>query len=400
MTGQPEVVAIYFPSYHPDDHYSAWYGEGWTEWELVKTTSPLFEGHQQPKIPLWGYFDESDPSWSAREIDLAADFGVTAFMFDWYWYSGVQILHDALEKGFLKAPNRSRLKFFIMWANHDWWDFPAVKSNFTMANRPAWLHIHHSLADMDRVIDYCLEHYFSEPNYLKMDGKPVFAIWNPPEIARQLGGISGVREALNRMDDRARRSGLRGIYFIANIAGQEGNPRWDTYCWRPDIIPELRQAGFDGVFGYNIVRTPDYPNLPNERPLVPYEDVIKSHLYIWENCEGRGLPFFPVATIGCDVSPRWRRDAHFPMDFRALGREPVIVGNTPERFGELCRLALKHLKESASEPKVMFINAWNEWTEGMYLLPEKQYGKGYLEALRSALASEYKIKLPGKKAEL
>ena len=36
---------------------------------------------------------------------------------------------------------------------------------------------------------------------------------------------------------------------------------------------------------------------------------------------------------------------------------------------------------------MFFINAWNEWTEGMYLLPEKKYGTAYLEALRDALGS-------------
>ena len=40
------------------------------------------------------------------------------FLFDWYWYSGVKLMEEALENGFLKAPNRKRLKFALMWANH------------------------------------------------------------------------------------------------------------------------------------------------------------------------------------------------------------------------------------------------------------------------------------------
>lgn len=70
------------------------------------------------------------------------------------------------------------------------------------------------------------------------------------------------------------------------------------------------------------------------------------------------------------------------MDFRTLGYEPIIVDNTPEKFGELCRLALAQAEKNP-EPRAIFINAWNEWTEGMYLLPEEQYGTGYLEALRA-----------------
>ena len=104
---RPEVVAIYYPHWHNYDHGSSWKGEGWTEWEGLKAAVPRFPGHHQPLKPLWGYFDESDPKWAAKEIDLAADHGIDVFLYDWYWHSGVVCMEEALEKGFLKAPNRS-----------------------------------------------------------------------------------------------------------------------------------------------------------------------------------------------------------------------------------------------------------------------------------------------------
>jgi hypothetical protein len=70
---RPEVAAIYCPLWHRYDHMDAWHGYGWCEWELVKTAPPRFPGHYQPLRPSWGFFDESDPKWSQREIDLAAD---------------------------------------------------------------------------------------------------------------------------------------------------------------------------------------------------------------------------------------------------------------------------------------------------------------------------------------
>ena len=76
---RPEVIVVYYPHWHSYDHGSAWKGEGWTEWEGVKAAVPRFPGHEQPLRPTWGYFDESDPQWSAREIDLAADHGIDVF---------------------------------------------------------------------------------------------------------------------------------------------------------------------------------------------------------------------------------------------------------------------------------------------------------------------------------
>ncbi len=89
----------YFPNYHPDARNDAWHGKGWTEWELVKAATPRYPGHRQPIVPAWGYFDESDPQWAAREIDLAADHGVTCLLCDWYWYKDGPYLQHGLENG-------------------------------------------------------------------------------------------------------------------------------------------------------------------------------------------------------------------------------------------------------------------------------------------------------------
>ena len=78
-----QVAVYYFPNYHADRRNEEWHGKGWTEWELVKAAKPRFDGHQQPKVPLWGYEDESKPEAMQRKIDAAADHGVSAFIFDW-----------------------------------------------------------------------------------------------------------------------------------------------------------------------------------------------------------------------------------------------------------------------------------------------------------------------------
>ena len=82
-----EIAAYYFPNYHIDPENEAFHGKGWNEWKLLQSATPRFENHQQPKAPMWGYEDESDPVVMEKKIDAASDHGLHAFIFDWYWYS-------------------------------------------------------------------------------------------------------------------------------------------------------------------------------------------------------------------------------------------------------------------------------------------------------------------------
>ena len=392
---KPDILAVYFPSYHPDAHYEKWYGKGFSEWNLMRGTAPLFEGHHQPLVCEWGDFDESDPAWMERQIDLAADHGITGFMFDWYWYNGEKFLDAALERGFLRARNRSRLRFCVMWANHTWGVWPAARDLYkgrptggktpdgqALAYDGTLLPIRHSPEDMDRVTDYCIEHYFREPNYITVDGQPLFCIWYPLELERQLGSPEAVSAMGERMKARCRKAGLPGLHISINVANVES----DRLCWRPDFIQRYRGPGVDSAFGYNVSRTKAFATLPNERPIVPYDDVMASHREIFRWCEDQGMPFHPVATVGFDNTPRWHRGVKFPIDFRKLGYEPIVTGNTPEKFGALVKDGLDCIRRQAPGYHFLLLNAWNEWTEGCYLLPEKRTGNGFLEAVRDAVS--------------
>ncbi len=145
--GEYTVAVYYWPNFHKDAYHQSKKGESWTEWEIVKNGKPEFEGHYQAKVPLWGYRDESDPKEMARSIDAMADAGIGAIIFDWYRYddeiNGGIMIEDALRKGFLKAPNRDRIKFALMWANHTYIDCHpfAPGDNFgnAVALRGDWL---------------------------------------------------------------------------------------------------------------------------------------------------------------------------------------------------------------------------------------------------------------------
>lgn len=393
-----DVVAIYFPSFHQDSFYDQWYGTGWNEWQLMEERGPLFEGHEQPKHCEWGSFDEADPQWMAKQIDLAADHGITSFNFDWYWYSGQKFLHRALEDGFLKAPNCERLKFYVMWANHTWGVFPAMRERFkghisddadtaahgqALAYDKPLLEVRHSLEDLINVAEYCAEHYFHKSNYHCIDGKPIFSFWRWDELENQLGGVEAVAEGFEAMRAVARRHGFSGLHIKINIACYEGPET--LHCWWPGLIVKAKQAGADSVFGYNVARTHRYQDLTNDRPVVSYNEVIESHKELFARCENEGLPFHPVATIGFDNTPRWHQGAKLPLDFRKHFYEPIVIDGSPQKFQEVLYTCRQSIERCGGAPRMLLINAWNEWTEGNYLLPDQRYSTGYLEAVKQFL---------------
>ena len=365
---RPTVMCVYYPHWHNYDHGTAWKGEGWTEWEGVKAAVPRFPGHHQPIKPTWGYFDESDPNWTAKEIDLAADHGIDVFLYDWYWYSGVQNMQEALEQGFLQAKNRSRMKFALMWANHD------RKDQFCPdfdKERTLWLPSRHSPRDLERVVDYCAEHYFSQPNYWQVDGGLYLSIYQAKRFVEELGGPAKTRKLLEKIDSRLSKANLPPMH-------------WSGMVSRPEESAFVEQAGFRSTSKYNVVTG----NKARTGLTVDYQDVMEAHRAHWQKMASAPLVNLPVVTTGWDVTPRCRPDVPWPFPipswakYHAYPYIHVVVHNTPERFEQLLQDAAKYIDQDPRKPFAVLLNAWNEWTEGCYLLPEERTGTARLEAIK------------------
>ena len=115
-----DVAAYIWPAYTGDEKRTRmFWPEGIGEWQSVKNAVCKYPGHQWPRKPLWGYVNEADPYVMEMEIEAATDHGVNVFIYDWYWYDGRPFLENCLNDGFLKAKNREKMKFYLMWANHD-----------------------------------------------------------------------------------------------------------------------------------------------------------------------------------------------------------------------------------------------------------------------------------------
>ena len=366
------VCAYVWPSCHDDSLAHSWLwpaGEG--EWEVIKQGNPRFEGHYQPRQPLWGYGLDDDPAVVEQWIQTALKYGVNTFVYDWYWYNAPDgysgpYLESALDNGFLKAPSNRKMNFFLMYANHD------VKYNYW--NPHKWgdkedllFNPRVGMEDWKKIVDRVITQYFHLPNYVKIDGYPVFAMFNNRIFKEGFGSDEEAGEAMAYFREEARKAGFPGVWL--QLTPGDGS---DLAAEDPDeMAADIKLLGINSIACYNMGGfNPDY--------LIQCENAVgirekAASLY--------DLPFFPTVSIGWDDSPR----------FPAKGAADVTrIHNTPTVFAAYLQKAKEFADERRStQPPFIMINAWNEWVEGSYLLPDRVNGYGYLEAVKDVLNGKY-----------
>ncbi len=92
------------------------------------------------------------------------------------------------------------------------------------------------------------------------------------------------------------------------------------------------------------------------------------------------IPYFPNVNIGWDDTPR----------FPDKGLEQITYYHkSPESFAAFLQKAKEYADDHPGQPRLITINAWNEWVEDSYLLPDILNGFGYLEAVRKVMSGAY-----------
>ena len=56
----------------------------------------------------------------------------------------------------------------------------------------------------------------------------------------------------------------------------------------------------------------------------------------------------------------------------------MVTQTSPELFSK----TIREIEKNADPEDFLFINAWNEWAEGMHLEPDNKNGYSFLEVLK------------------
>ena len=360
-----DIAAYIWPAYTGKEPraYQFW-PEKHGEWESVKSAEKKFNGHCWPRKPVWGYQDEADPAVMEMQIKEALSHGVNIFIYDWYWYDNRPFLEQCLNDGFLKAKNSTDMKFCLMWANHDAgnaWDkrLSDIRPFYTIWNGAI------DKKQFEFITKRNIEKYFVRENYYKIDGKPVFIIYDINNLIKGLGGVDSTAEAIQKFRNDTKKAGFKDLFLMLilndsyyDLSGVDGNGKnFDS----ADIVKKLN---FDGITHYQMAHFTDVNR--------DYEQIIPDMVEEWNKQSSRfSVPYFPHVSIGWDNNPRF----HCLM-------ENIAKNNTPENFEKALKLAKEFVDGKTLPVPLITINSWNEWTESSYLEPDNIYGYGYLDAVK------------------
>ena len=313
---------------HSEYDIGIYYFPGWWSWARWQ---PIM--NYPERRPVLGWYKEGLPEVADWHIKFAVEHGVKFFCYDWYWDRGRIRLEHALHDGFFHARYRHLLKFCLLWANHA----PTV----------------HTPEDNVKVCQYWIDNYFKRPEYYKVNGRPLIVIFSIWAMKRDLG-IEGSRKAIELWHKMTREAGV-GEVMVAGC-GRGGS-----------VLKMMKDMGFDAVTGYN---WPSCGVAPG-RNFVPYIEVARKQFDLWwmPMAKENLMPVITPTSPGWDARP-WHGKKAF-----------VLTDRTPEAFEEHLRLAKRFIDETG-QPKVLLIEAWNEFGEGSYCEPHKEYAFGHLDAVR------------------
>lgn len=354
MTQRARLIAFHLPQFHPTPENDAWWGKGFTEWTNVARAKPLFPGHYQPHVPAdLGFYDLRLPEARRAQAELAKEYGIGGFCYYHYWFGGRRILERPVNEILLSS--EPDFPFCLCWANHSWNTVWQGTDNMLIEQvYPGW-------DDHATHFDWLLR-AFTDRRYLKVDGKPIFAIYKPDDIP-------DVREVTDFWRERAVKAGLPGLHLVG-VSHRSEN--WDPRSRGLDASTMQALPERDG-------------RIPRRHLLTKLKLAIqgnKHELTIWDYEEILPILLRSNQTEWRDyplVLPNWDNTPRTGM------RGLVFHDATPEKFRSLLREAISRVADHPEEERIVFLKAWNEWAEGNHIEPDQKWGRAWLEVIREEL---------------
>jgi hypothetical protein len=353
------LLAFYLPQYHPIPENDAWWGRGFTEWTNVTQARALFSGHRQPRLPSeLGFYDLRVPETRRAQADLARDHGIEAFCYWHYWFAGKRLLERPFSE--VLASGEPDFPFCLAWANQTWSGIWHGCPGRTLIEQT-----YPGERDYRAHFEALLP-AFEDRRYLAVDGKPFFLVFRPTQLPDPNRFTHLWREL-------AVRHGLNGLFLVGQH-GADWDPRANGFDARiPLELPKSRRSKARPSAGGLMGRVRRWT--PGRRPEDDGPELF-DYSTVFQEAYARKLPDDELPL----VIPRWDNTP------RCGRRGYVLWNDSPAAFGSYLQQAIGQVMHRSAEHRLVMLKSWNEWAEGNYLEPDQELGRGYLEAMKAAVA--------------
>jgi 2-polyprenyl-3-methyl-5-hydroxy-6-metoxy-1,4-benzoquinol methylase len=340
-----KALAFYLPQYHPIPENDEWWGKGFTEWTNVAKAKPLYPGHYQPHVPgELGYYDLRLPEVREAQARLAADNGISGFVYYHYWFNGKQLLERPFEE--VLASGSPDFPFALCWANEEWtrnWD--AQTGTVLMPQE---------FSDEDDLahIRYLAE-AFKDKRYITIGGRPLLLIYRPQKLPDP-------ERTFRIWRDEVKKLGFPDLYLCYVES-------WGPPPGGPQAFGMDASVGFMPVIGDQVF-TPVDGTRGNR--IIDYSDSVEKQMRCHQPKEYKRFPSVMVS---------WDNTARRPYG------ATIFQGATPEAYQRWLYQTVRSVADVPADENYIFILAWNEWAEGNHLEPDQRYGRAWLEATKAVL---------------
>lgn len=345
-----KCIAFYLPQFHRTLENDNWWGDGFTEWTMVRGAMPLFPGHRQPRRPgTLGYYDLRDPDVRKVQAELAEQAGVAAFAYWHYWFAGKRLLNDPIDA--VLASGEPGFPFCLAWANESWTRVWSGQPRKVLIEQtyPGYADFEEHFRLLDR--------FFADERYVRVDNRPLFIIYRPHRVPDLDGFLQ--KWAQWRAKQKQERPFVVGQ---VDSSSRRGLGDWTK--------------ALDGVTDVSWTRPlgrllPLRKRLPRRRPVrVEYRELARQ---LSLSGSEEGILRFPVVLSGWDSTPR-----HGLRGIVACCYDPAALQHATEEVALYC-------EKLPADRRLVFAKSWNEWSEGNYLEPDEDYGHMWLDALATGL---------------
>lgn len=370
-------VAFYLPQYHPIPENDEWWGKGFTEWTNVTKAKPLFKGHYQPHLPAdLGFYDLRLEEIRVQQAQLAQEHGIYGFCYYHYWFNGRRLLERPFQE--VLTSGKPDFPFMLCWANENWSRRWNGSDNEILLAQTYNQHDH--LAHIQSLLPV-----FADPRYIKVEGKPVFAI-------HRAGMIPDVKEMLTCWRKEAEKCGLQ--LYLCKIEGSwESGTKYEEQGFDAAITFEpfsRRFEEFRYLKKWQLIRNKfsrwyvKYKfSSPEQRGQMIQQSLLHLDYSEYVDFVKKMSPVNHKSFPG--ITPMWDNTAR-------RGKNAFLFKNaSPSKYKEWLEYEVQTFTPFSKDENFLFINAWNEWAEGNHLEPCRKYGSEYLNVTKEVLDRYNKI---------